>query len=239
MRSIERRVNGDRNSPPGPRPVDVDVVLVGGGHSHVEVLRRFAMTPPPGVRVTLVSRDLLTPYSGMLPGLVAGHYRHEEAHIDLRNLASFAGARLYHGTARGLDLEGGLVQVEGRPPVAFDFLSLDIGSLPNCDRIEGAAQWAMPVKPVDVFLQRLGALEERVRRERGPLRLLIIGAGAGGVELALALDRRLEKRRASIGPASRSSVRTRKCCRGTKREPGVACAQRSRPPGSSFDAIIG
>ena len=191
--STDRRVNGNQDSAPGPRAVDTDVVLVGGGHSHVEVLRRFAMAPLPGVRVTLVSRDLLTPYSGMLPGLVAGHYHHEEAHIDLRNLASFAGARLYHGAARGLDLERGLVQVEGRPPVAFDFLSLDIGSLPNCGRIEGAAQWAMPVKPVDVFLERLTALEERVRRERGPLRLLIIGAGAGGVELALALDRRLGK----------------------------------------------
>ena len=172
-------------------PVDTDVVLVGGGHSHVEVLRRFAMSPLPGVRVTLVSRDLLTPYSGMLPGLVAGHYRHEEAHIDLRNLASHAGARLYHATARGIDPGRGLVQVEGRPPVAYDYLSLDIGSLPTGNRIEGAAQWAIPVKPVDLFLERLAALEERVRREPGPLRLLIIGAGAGGVELALALNRRL------------------------------------------------
>ena len=173
------------------RPVNTDVVLVGGGHSHVEVLRRFAMSPLSGVRITLVSRDLLTPYSGMLPGLVAGHYRYEEAHIDLRKLASFAGARLYHGTARGLDLERGLVRVEGRPPVAFDFLSLDIGSLPSRAQIEGAAQWAIPVKPVDVFLERLSTLEERIRHERGPLRLLIIGAGAGGVELALALNRRL------------------------------------------------
>ncbi len=183
------KAGGD--SAPVPRPVDTDVVLVGGGHSHVEVLRRFAMTPPPGVRVTLVSRDLLTPYSGMLPGLVAGRYRHEEANIDLRNLASFARARLYHGTARGLDLERGLVRVEGRPPVAFDLLSLDIGSLPAHGHIDGAAEWAIPVKPVDVFLERIAALEERVRCERAPLRLLVIGAGAGGVELALALNWRL------------------------------------------------
>ena len=88
---------------------------------------------------------------------------------------------------------GALVQVEGRPPVAFDLLSLDIGSRPSDGRIEGAAQWAIPVKPVDVFVERLAALEEHVRHERNPLRLLIIGAGAGGVELALALDRRLGK----------------------------------------------
>ena len=173
------------------RPVSTDVVLVGGGHSHVEVLRRFAMSPVTGVRTTLVSRDLLTPYSGMLPGLVAGCYRYEEAHVDLRKLASFARARFYHGTACGLDLERGLVQIEGRPSVAFDFLSLDIGSLPSRDQIEGAAEWAIPVKPVDGFLEGLAKLETRVRDECGPLRLLVIGAGAGGVELALALDRRL------------------------------------------------
>ena len=173
------------------RAVSKDVVLVGGGHSHVEVLRSFAMSPLPGVRMTLVSRDLLTPYSGMLPGLVAGHYCYEEAHIDLRKLASFAGARLYHGTAQGLDLERSAVRVEGRPPVAFDLLSLDIGSQPRSEHIEGAAEWAIPVKPVDVFLEGLAALETRVRCERGPLRLLVVGAGAGGVELAFALDRRL------------------------------------------------
>lgn len=177
--------------PPMPRPVDKDVILVGGGHSHVEVLRRFAMSPPPGVRVTLVSRDLLTPYSGMLPGLVAGHYRHEEAHIDLRRLATFAGARLLRGSARGIDLARSTVQVEGRPPIAFDLLSLDIGSRPSRAFIDGAKEWAIPVKPVDVFLRRLAELEARVRDQRAPLRLLVIGAGAGGVELALALKRRL------------------------------------------------
>ena len=181
----------DGNPAPMHPAIDRDVVLVGGGHSHVEVLRRFAMSPLPGVRVTLVSRDWRTPYSGMLPGLVAGHYRYEEAHIDLCNLASFASARLHRGTVCGLDLERGTVRIEGRPPIAFDFLSLDIGSLPSRGHIEGAAEWATPVKPVDVFLEGLAALEARVRRERGPLRLLVIGAGAGGVELALALARRL------------------------------------------------
>jgi len=173
------------------QPVEKDVVLVGGGHSHVEVLRQFAMSPLPGLRLTLVTRDLLTPYSGMLPGLVAGHYRHEEAHIDLRRLASFAGARLFHGPATGLDLERSEVRIEGRPPVAFDLLSLDIGSLPRSRQIEGASEWAIPVKPVNTFLEGLEGLEARVREAHDPLRLLVIGAGAGGVELSLALRRRL------------------------------------------------
>ena len=85
-------------------PVRQDIVLVGGGHTHVDVLKRFGMKPEPGVRLTLIARDLLTPYSGMVPGLIAQHYTSAECHIDLRPLAVFAGARLIHAPATGLDI---------------------------------------------------------------------------------------------------------------------------------------
>ena len=60
-----------------------DIVLVGGGHSHVFVLKNFTMHPEPGVRITLVAKDVMTPYSGMLPGTVSGKYTYEECHVDL------------------------------------------------------------------------------------------------------------------------------------------------------------
>jgi len=113
--------------------ITTDIVLVGGGHAHVLLLRQWAMRPPPGIRLTLISRDVLTPYSGMLPGLVAGHYTFDEVHIDLDRLCSWAEVRFVEASMIGLDLEQRAVLLEGRPPLFFDVLSLDTGSTPNLE----------------------------------------------------------------------------------------------------------
>ena len=174
-----------------PAPVATDIVLVGGGHSHVAVLKRFGMRPAAGVRLTLVSRDMLTPYSGMLPGLVAGHYRPEDAHIDLRRLSRFANARVIHAPATGIDLAGRNVLAPGRPPVGFDILSLDIGSQPTMREIEGAKEHALGIKPIDVFRERWTEVERDCLERGGRLRVAVIGGGAGGTELSLSLRYRL------------------------------------------------
>ena len=96
-------------------PVVKDLVLVGGGHSHVAVLKAFAMKPLPGVRTTLITRDVHTPYSGMLPGHIAGHYGLDECHIDLRPLANLAGARIYRQSATGIDPDARLVLTDEPP----------------------------------------------------------------------------------------------------------------------------
>src|SRR5438876_5532743 len=88
------------------QPIIKDVVLVGAGHSHVAVLRMFGMRQLPAVRFTLITREVHTPYSGMLPGLIAGLYGFDDAHIDTGPLARFADARLYQDEAVGLDLAG-------------------------------------------------------------------------------------------------------------------------------------
>lgn len=174
-------------------PVVKDLVLVGGGHAHVAVLRRFGMRPLPGLRLTLVTRDIHTPYSGMLPGYLAGHYDFDACHIDLGPLARFAGARLYHGEVEALDLEQQHLQVSGRPPVHFDLLSINTGSRPNSLQIPGAAEFTLPVKPIDAFLRGWEALIERVVASRGRFRIAVVGGGAGGVELALATQYRLQR----------------------------------------------
>jgi selenide,water dikinase len=171
-------------------PIDRDLVLVGGGHAHVHVLKRFGMRPLPGVRLTLISRDVETPYSGMLPGYVAGHYSFAECHIDLMRLARFAGARLVHDEATGLDRAARQVLCRAHPPIRYDLISLDIGITPRRDDVPGAAEHTVAVKPIDRFAGRWEALLERAKM-LGRLRLAVVGGGAGGVELALAAQHRL------------------------------------------------
>ena len=172
-------------------PVLKDVVLLGAGHSHVTVLRMFGMKPIPGVRLTLISREVHTPYSGMLPGLIAGHYGFDDAHIDTGPLARFAGARLYQDEVIDLDLAGRRVICRSRPPVPYDLLSLNIGSTPNTAGVPGASEHAIPVKPIDGFLRRFEALQTRVLARKGRAAVALVGAGAGGVELLLAAEHRL------------------------------------------------
>lgn len=180
-------------------PVLRDIVLVGGGHSHVGVLKRFAMKPEPGVRLTLICRDTHTPYSGMLPGYIAGHYSYDQVHIDLRRLAEYAGARFFRDEALGLDQVGQRVVCGSRPPVPYDLLSINIGSTPQMDQVAGADDFAIPVKPIHRFNDRWQALLERIKQDRSIERIAVVGGGAGGVELLLAMQYRLRWELAQLG----------------------------------------
>ena len=180
-------------------PIVKDLVLIGGGHSHVIVLKRFAMKPMPGVRITLICRDVETPYSGMLPGLVAGHYTRDEVHIDLGPLSRFANARFYHDEAIGLDVDARVIHTRDRPPVPFDVLSIDIGSTPYMADVPGAAESVVPVKPISNFYARWLELVARVESTDEPMSIAIVGAGAGGTEMLLAMQFGLQERLRALG----------------------------------------
>ncbi|PQO23047.1 selenide, water dikinase SelD [Rhodobacteraceae bacterium WD3A24] len=170
-----------------------DVVLIGGGHAHALLLRRWGMNPLAGARLTLINPGPTAPYTGMLPGHIAGHYAREALDIDLVKLARHAGARLILGQAEGIDRAAGRVHVPGRAPVAYDFASLDIGITSDLPELPGFAENAVPAKPLAGYADRWARFVEDVAAGRAAPRVVIIGGGVAGVELALASAHRLRQ----------------------------------------------
>lgn len=180
--------------PFSPPPfVAKDLVLIGGGHSHAIALRALGMNPLPNVRLTLITDVLHTPYSGMLPGYLAGLYDFDECHIDLQPLAKFVGARLIHDRAIALDLATNQVQCAHHPPISFDVLSVDIGSTPLLATVPGAKDYAIPVKPISKFLRVWDGIVEDMCQKPRPMKLGVVGGGAGGVELSLSVQANLQR----------------------------------------------
>ena len=166
------------------------LLLVGGGHSHVIILKLLAANPLPQSRVTLVSDTRLFSYSGMLPGLVAGCYTFKEAHFDLEHLALAANAAFICGKALGLDLLNRRLSIEQAEPIDFDLLSLNLGSTPPVDSVPGAREHTISVKPVPEFLSAWEDILKEYKSGHRP-KICIVGAGAGGVELSFAMRHRL------------------------------------------------
>ena len=166
-------------------PAQKDLVLLGGGHSNIAVLKRFGMRPEPGIRLTLVSDAGQTPYSGMLPGTVAGIYSEAQMHINLVRLSRFANARFIQAQVGGLNLEKRQVHLLDRPSITFDGLSINTGAQPVKPHPN-----AITVKPIAKFLPAFNQLLKRVEQGHTS-HVLVVGGGAGGVELAMNLRARL------------------------------------------------
>ena len=214
-------------------PLISDLVLIGGGHAHVHILKMAGMEPlkstlqQNGIQITLISSTTLTPYSGMLPGYISGHYSSHDIHLDLRKLCSFGNVRFIHASAVGVtynhhcngndDTTRGFVQLSnGRPDIRYDALSIDIGSSPSLpnemknnnnnddENNNGTKIHITPVKPIATFSQRWENICNKVKSAyihhhdnssssqsgaiytpSDPFRLVVVGGGAGGLELAL------------------------------------------------------
>ncbi|HJV59590.1 MAG TPA: FAD-dependent oxidoreductase [Albitalea sp.] len=168
------------------------LVLLGGGHAHLHVLRDFAAQPLAAASVTLVSPHAQFVYSGMVPGVVAGHYAAEQATIALAPWAAAAKARFVQSAATRIDAAARRVTLADGQVLDYDALSLDTGGVIDRDAIAGAREHALFVRPMEQFAQLWPQLE-RLAEQRS-LSVVMIGGGAGGVELALALQHRLEGR---------------------------------------------
>ncbi len=175
-----------------PSAADVrhDLVLVGGGHAHIQVLKRWAMSPVPRTRLTLVVDRPIAVYSGMVPGFVAGQYSREDLEIDVRPLARRAGARCIVARATGLDLAARRIALDGRPPIVYDTVSFDVGSTVAGLERPGVREHAIPTRPIGDFVRRVDDVLAAAEG-RAVFRVVVVGAGAGGVEVAFALAARL------------------------------------------------
>ena len=171
-------------------PQTKDVVLIGGGHAHALVLLKWAMRPLPGARLTLINPGPTAPYSGMLPGFVAGHYGRSDLDIDLVRLARHAGARLILGSAHRLDPDARTVSVAGRPDIAFDVASVDVGITSEMPGLPGFAEHGIPAKPLGTFAEKWAAF----RDGEGLSNISVIGGGVAGAELVLAMAHALRSR---------------------------------------------
>ena len=198
-------------------PLVRDLVLVGGGHAHALVLRMWGMKPLPGVRLTVINPGPVAPYTGMLPGHIAGHYPRDALMIDLVRLGRFAGARLILDRATGLDRAAGRVHLQGRGPVRYDVASLDIGISSDLPDLPGFSGHAQSAKPLGQYAEAWDAF---VARGHSTPAVVILGAGVGGVELALASAHRLR------ATGARPTITLLE--RGAHPLPGLGAATRDR-----------
>ncbi|MCA9628256.1 MAG: selenide, water dikinase SelD [Myxococcales bacterium] len=174
---------------PGLEPREV--VLIGGGHAHIQVLHRWAMKPVPGVQLTLVVDRSEAIYSGMVPGHVAGEYSLEEISIDLARLAGRAGAQLVEAAALEVLPAERRILLDDRPAITYDLASLDVGSSALGWDLPGVSEHALATRPIARLTQEL---HQRLQRLEDGQTLVIVGGGAGGVELAFCCRALLEQR---------------------------------------------
>jgi selenide,water dikinase len=166
-------------------------VLVGGGHTHVHVLRMLGADPLPGVRVTVLGPSPFATYSGMIPGTLAGLYRPEDARIDVAALAARADAAFLPEPVVRIDASRRVVETHTRGELAYDVLSLDVGSKPRGSAAVADYANVVPIKPIESAIERIDAFIDRAGRAACAPSAVVVGAGAGGVEVAFAIAARL------------------------------------------------
>ena len=178
-------------------PVVSDLVLLGGGHANIQVLKMMAMNPLGGLRITLISDQTHSPYSGMIPGYLAGYYAYEDCHFDLRRLCEELGLRFIKAKIIGIDPQRKKIRLENRADLSYDCASINVGIEPRS--IEKLAQESafkiIPLKPISQFITHWDQLmaDLKVYKGNDSLALAVVGAGAAGVEISIILKMLIDK----------------------------------------------
>lgn len=166
------------------------LILAGGGHAHLHVLERLAQGDASALEVVLVTPSPWQHYSGMLPGWIEGLYREDDLRIDLRPLAARASVSVNWQRVAGLKADERVVELADGSRLEYDLLSLDTGAEPALEWAAGLRAPLIAAKPIASFQAAWSALLEELRSRSRP-RLAVVGGGAAGAELSLAIRRRL------------------------------------------------
>lgn len=193
------------------------VVLIGGGHTHALVLNSLKTKPLENARITVINPGKSAPYSGMLPGFVAGHYYREELDIDLQELCRKVGARLVDGKAISIDTVKNLIYLEDESEISYHLASLDVGITSHMKSLTGFSDYAIPAKPLGNY----AAKWEEYRSANVPRHVVVIGGGIAGAELAMAMAFALKSHKGKVSVKlldrsqilSGNSTKTQKCVR--------------------------
>lgn len=177
----------------GRRPIDRRVILVGAGNAHLVFVRRWMMQPVSGVSVTLVNDAATVPYSAMTPGLIAGEYKPDDVAIDLVQLCARADVRLIAEPVIAVDSAAQTIQFANRPAVEYEIASLGLGAVPVPPPGAHGMAWSFSLRPLQALIAKLNELERDLRQAPRSFRFVIVGGGASGCELALAVRRRFSQ----------------------------------------------
>ncbi|MBF95707.1 MAG: Selenide, water dikinase [Alphaproteobacteria bacterium MarineAlpha9_Bin4] len=165
-----------------------DLVLLGAGHSNIEVIRYFGKLKLEGLRITLISKHTHTTYSGMVPGYIEGEYQWNDINVDLVKLCYRNDIKIIIGEVTKVLGEQKKVFLKNRPPIEFDFLAVNLGIKSKTENIIGANKFALSLKPISEINKILKNILASKSKN-----IVIVGAGAAGVEVSLALKKRLIK----------------------------------------------
>ena len=180
-------------------PIVSDLVLLGGGHANIQVLKMMAMNPIGGLRITLISDQTHSPYSGMIPGYLAGYYSYEECHFDLRRICEELGQRFIKAKIIGVDPQRKKIQLENRAEISYDCASINVGIEPRsiANLSQEPALKLIPLKPISQFIAHWDQLISDLKDYKGndSLQLAVVGAGASGVEISIILKMLIDQNR--------------------------------------------
>ncbi len=198
-----------------PKLPKQNIVLLGVGHTNAHILKKWGMKPIPRTQLICISNFPNVTYSGMLPGVLAGQYTNDQMQIDLVRACAANQARLILDKVTNVDFDRNVIQFEGRPELKYDQLSIGVGSQPNFHGVTMDSPNVVPIKPMQTFLDRLNQKIDD-HDSTDPIRVSIVGAGIGGVEIAFCLVNHLKTK---LGDSNRFEISIVNS--GEKLAPGV------------------